>query len=77
MILEAISRARLQRLEQFRVVAGTLQTGLISPGMAEWILGVSRQRVYAMISSARLETRAIAGHRLILLSSLASYCRRK
>ena len=66
---------REQRLNQWRVVAGS--RGLVTAGIAEWLLGVSDTRIKQLIFSGRLRTCCFGGLRLIFFESILRHCRRQ
>lgn len=45
----------------------------VCPGLAAVLVGLSRQRIYALIAAGRLETEAVCGATFVLVSSLIRF----
>lgn len=65
---------RSERLELWKVAAGTLGSGLVSVGIASWLLDCSSTYVRRMVRDRVLDSRNVAGQRLVCLSSVVRYC---
>jgi hypothetical protein len=62
-------KLRRQRLREYSQASGT-KRGLVSVGMAAWILDVCRQRVYALVISGQLVQRRFGGQCMIFAPSI-------
>lgn len=71
----AKKRVRQQRFDLWNVAAGGLRSGLVSAGIASWLLDVSDSRIRYLIALRVLQTRCVAGQRLLLLQSVYDYSR--
>lgn len=71
--LADISRARSERLRSYAQASGSLETGFVSAGLAEWLLDVSDTRVKKMISVGLLDTVRLAGQRWVSIASIVRY----
>lgn len=61
---------RKERLLQYVDLSESARSGLVSVGMTAWLLNVCRFRIYDLIESGRLETRVLAGQKLIFFPSV-------
>ncbi len=68
-----VLKNRCERFELWRQASGSLNSGLVSPGLAAWLLDISDTRVRFLVSVGRIESRVIAGARLLKLSSVYGY----
>lgn len=59
-------------LTEFERVTGG-DGGLVSPALAAFLLGVTRQRVYALMEAGRFQKENFAGWSLIRLSEVRAY----
>lgn len=73
--LACIERRRKLCLERFQAYYDAVGSsfGLVSPGLASWLLDVTDSRIRFLIERGRLKTRILAGQRLILFSSVEDY----
>lgn len=67
---------RNQRLAEYRRKVGS-SCGIVSAGLAAWLLDVGASRVYALQISGFLRPVDIAGQRLISFSSVEKFAKEK
>ena len=61
---------RRERLLEYVDKTGSGRAGLISVGLASWLLNVSRIRIYTLIVEGRLEVRCLAGQQMLFFPSV-------
>ncbi len=59
---------RLARIASFQQRGGKM--GSVSPALAQWLLGVCRQRIQQLLSSGRLDSFGEGGFRLVPLRNV-------
>ncbi|HVU27396.1 MAG TPA: hypothetical protein VHG71_06630 [Verrucomicrobiae bacterium] len=64
---------RSVRLSQYQALCVGFDSGLVSLGMAAWLLDLSREQVRRLILAGRLLTVQISGQRLVRFDSVLNY----
>jgi len=70
---QKILHERLARIASFQQRGGKM--GSVSPALAQWLLGVCRQRIEQLLSSGRLDSFGEGGFRLVLLRSVLEFAK--
>jgi hypothetical protein len=70
---QKILHERLARIASFQQRGGKM--GSVSPALAQWLLGVCRQRIEQLLSSGRLDSFGEGGFRLVPLRSVLEFAK--
>ena len=68
-----INKVRFQRINDLRKLGGRM--GFVNRSLAQFLLGVCRQRIDQLISQGRLESCGINGSRLLYLRSVVEFAK--